>query len=133
MRGFVIRWFIHGLSLWVASLVVPGLSFPGDPPSVVQVATVAAIFGLVHAVVRPVLALATCGLYVLTLGLFHFVLNALLLGLTAWLAGSWLDVDSFWSAFLAALVVSIIGTVLTAIFDPSGPDDDQGTIVLMSR
>ena len=133
MRGFLIRWLIHGVSLWAASLLVPGLSFPGNPPSVMQVATVAAIFGLVHAVVRPILALATCGLYVLTLGLFHFVLNALLLGLTAWLAGGWLNVDSFWSAFLAALVVSIIGTVLTAIFDPPGSDGEGGPIVLMSR
>ncbi|MCB9681798.1 MAG: phage holin family protein [Alphaproteobacteria bacterium] len=128
MRGFFIRWGIHAASLWVAALVVPGISFPGDPPGVVQVLMVALIFGLVNAFVRPVLALASCGFYVLTLGLFHFVVNALMLLLTAWLAGPWLDVDGFFAAFVGALVVSVIGSVLTWVLDPPDRDDAQGIV-----
>lgn len=122
MRGFLLRWLIHAVSLWVATLAVPGVTFPGDPPGVVQVVVVALVFGAVNAVIKPLLAMATCSLYVVTLGLFHFVVNALMLQFTAWLAGPWLDVDGFGSAFLGALVVSIVGTGLTLLLDPDRPE-----------
>lgn len=125
MRGFFLRWLIHAVSLWAATLAVPGVSFPGDPPGVLQVVAVALVFGAVNAVLKPILAMATCGLYVITLGLFHFVVNALMLQLTAWLAGSWLDVDGFGSAFLGALVVSVVGTGLTLLLDPDRPEGVQ--------
>lgn len=135
MRAFLVRWLIHGISLWVASVIVPGVTFPGDPPSVGQVVVVALLFGAVNALVKPLVALASCGLYVLTLGLFHFVVNALMLWLTAWLAGPWFDVAGFWSAFGGALVTTVIGTVLTWWLDPQPPHggdgDGDGTYVVI--
>ena len=98
----------------------------------VLVLFVALIFGMVNAFVKPLLAFATCGLYVLTLGLFHFVINALMLQITAWLVGPSFVVEDFWSAFLGALVISIVGTVGTALLDP-GSDDEPGSKVMVLR
>ena len=122
MRRFMVRWLIHVLSLGVASQLVAGLYFPGDPPGVGQVLFVAFMFGLLNALVKPLLQLVACGLYVATLGLIHFVINALVLQLTGWLAAGLLVVDGFWAAFQGALVISVVGTVLTWMLDPEPPD-----------
>jgi putative membrane protein len=118
MRTFLIRWLIHALSLGAAASMVPGLEFPGNPPTAVQVIVVAGLFGVLNAAVKPLLQLAACGLYVFTLGLIHFVINAAILQLTGWLAAGWLHVADFWAAFQGALVISVVGTVLTWMLDP---------------
>ena len=118
MRRFLVRWLIHALSLAAAAWWVPGLSFPGNPPGVGQVVAVAALFGVLNALVKPLLQFAACGLYFFTLGLIHFVINALILQLTGWLAPRWLTVQDFSSAFVGALVVSLVGTVLVWLLDP---------------
>jgi putative membrane protein len=76
---------------------------------------VAAIFGLVNAFVRPVVALLSIPLYVLTLGLFFVVVNALMLLLTAWLAdlvGLPFTVEGFWTAVLGAIVISLASALI---------------------
>jgi putative membrane protein len=109
MQRLLIRWLITALSLYVAVQLIPGLRFSGPWWGLL---IVAAIFGLVNALVRPLVALLTCPLVVLTLGLFILVINAAMLGLTAWLAGSWLDVAGFWPAFFGGLVVSVVSFLL---------------------
>lgn len=122
MRNFLLRWIINGIALYVAARLVPGL---GAPESVGTLAAVALLFGLVNACIGPVLRFLTCPLIILTLGLFTFVLNAVLLWLTAWLAGLVglpFHVEGFGAALLGALVVSIVSWVLSVALK----DEDQG-------
>lgn len=134
MGRFLIRLGISALSLWFAAWMVDGVAFPGNPPGAMQVILVALLFGLVNATIKPILALATCSMYVVTLGLFHFIVNAFMLQLTGWLAGGWLEVAGFWPAFKAALVISIASTVLGVFLDPGDEDDDEGgTRVIVVR
>jgi len=112
MLRFLIRLLVTAASLWAAVELVPGIAHEGDWPGLLGVALV---FGVVNAVVRPVLALLTCPLVLLTLGLFIFVLNAAMLALTAAIATSLgLDftVTGFGAALLGALVVSIVSAIL---------------------
>ena len=110
----------NGLALWVAAWLLDGITFGGEGTSLIlTVLGVAAIFGVLNAIVRPVLLVLSLPLVVLTLGLFLFVLNALMLVLTSWLAGVvGLDfhVDSFfWDAVLVAMIISVVGIVLDLV------------------
>lgn len=110
---FLVRLLVTAAALWAAVVLVPGIEHRGHWAGLLAVALV---FGLVNAVVRPILFLLTCPLVLLTLGLFVFVLNALMLWLTAALAGA-LGIDfvvrGFWPAFFGALVVAVVSTVLS--------------------
>ncbi len=116
MRSILLRLIINAIALYAATQVgISGLRFDGDWKTIVVVAL---IFGLVNALVRPLLAVLTCPLMMLTLGLFTFVINALMLGLTGWIADQLnlgFTVDGFWAALLGALVVSVVSAVLTMI------------------
>jgi len=116
MRNLLLRLIINAVALYVATQVgITGLSFKGDWTTI---AIVAFIFGLVNALVRPLLTILTCPLMLLTLGLFTLVINALMLALTGWIAAYFhlgFVVDGFWAAFLGALVVSIVSFVLTML------------------
>ncbi len=116
MRNILIRLIINAIALYAATQVgIAGLSLKGDWTTI---AIVAFIFGLVNALVRPLLTLLTCPLLLLTLGLFTLVINALMLALTGWIAAYFhlgFVVDGFWAAFLGALVVSIVSFVLTML------------------
>jgi putative membrane protein len=113
MRHLVIRLVINAAALFVAVQLIPGMHFTGG---VGKLLCVALVFGLVNAVVRPVLTLLSCPLIVVTLGLFLLVINALMLGLTSWLSTR-LDlgfhVDGFVPALLGGIVIGVVSTVLT--------------------
>jgi putative membrane protein len=86
---------------------------------------VAVIFGLVNAIVRPIVRLISIPLFILTLGLFTFVVNALMLLLTAWIGDQFdlaFKVDGFWSALLGALVISVVTFILNVLL----PDEYEG-------
>lgn len=109
---FIIRLLVTAAALWVAEALVPGIDYDGGWLGFLGVALV---FGVVNAVVRPVLLVLTCPLVVLTLGLFIFVLNAFLLWLTSELSGALgLDfrVDGFWAALVGGLIIGIVSTLL---------------------
>lgn len=108
MTDFLIRWAICALGLWVAAEVVPG--FLVEAPSDLFLA--ALLLGVVNAVVWPVAVLLTLPLTLLTLGLFLLVVNAGMLGLVAWLLPG-VQVEGFFSAFLAALLVSVVGVFIS--------------------
>jgi putative membrane protein len=116
MRHLLLRLIINAIALFVATQVgISGLRFDGDWKTL---AVVALIFGLVNALIRPLLALLTCPLILLTLGLFTLIINALMLALTGWFAQQFnlgFVVDGFWAAFLGALVVSIVSWALTLV------------------
>lgn len=116
----------NAIALWVAAVLLPGISFGGEGSSLwLTVALVAALFGVLNAVVKPLLQLLSLPLIVLTLGLFLVVVNALMLSLTSWFAGVLgLDftVDSFfWDAVLGSLIISAVGVVTSMLL----PGDDR--------
>ncbi len=111
--SFLLRLIINAVALWVATQVVPGVNYTG---SIGPFLVVALIFGLINATLRPLTKLLTCPLILLTLGLFTFIVNGLMLWLTGALAmslGLGFRVAGFWPAFVGALVVSIISTLLS--------------------
>jgi len=117
----LIRWIIVACSLFVAAWLVPGIRVEGNAWLIFTV--MAVILGLVNAIIRPILALLTCSLIILTLGLFVLVINAVTLWLASAIAVNWFHVgfyvDGFWAAFLGALIVSIVSVILSAILrDP---------------
>jgi putative membrane protein len=110
---FLIRLLVNAAALWAAVQIVPGIRSDGHWSVLLAVALV---FGVLNAVVRPVLTLLALPLLILTLGLFTLVINALMLMLTGWVSGL-LDlgfrVDGFWTAFWGALVVSLVSLMLS--------------------
>ena len=116
MAHLILRLIINAVALGVAAAIVPGIQFAGEGSvSIVSLLIVALIFGLINALIKPILALLTCPFYILTLGLFTFVVNALMLMLTSWLAGPRFEVAGFWPALLGSIVISIISTLLSAL------------------
>jgi putative membrane protein len=129
MKSFLIKLVVNALAIWVATLVVDGISVnaPGDSTTstVVTYLVIGAIFGLVNAIVKPVVKVLAFPFYVLTLGLLTFVVNALMLELTAWISSHTsltLTIDHFWwDAIWGALVVTLVSLVLNAVL-PDGKD-----------
>ena len=125
MSRLVISWLINAIALAAAAYFVPGIEITDDRAWVV-VAVMAVIFGLVNALIRPLVKFLTCLINIFTLGLFTLVINALMLLLTGWIAGQ-LDVgflvDGFLPAFLGALLISIVSFVLSLILRD---DDGRG-------
>jgi putative membrane protein len=112
---FLLRLLATAAALWVAVLLVPGITFTG---TWIGMLVVALVFGLVNAVIRPILKILTCPLVVLTLGLFVFVLNALMLWIASEISqalGIGFDVDGFWAALIGALIVGLVSTVLNLL------------------
>jgi putative membrane protein len=120
----VISWFVNAVALAIAVWLLDGIDVTGES-AWLTLAVVAVIFGLVNALIRPLVKLLTCLLNVLTLGLFTLVINAAMLWLSSWIAGQ-LDlgfhVANFWWAFLGALIISVVGFVLNLVF---GKDRDK--------
>ncbi len=114
----LIRWFVAAFALFVAAWVLPGIEV--EPKAWWVFAVMAVVLGLVNAVVRPILKLLSCGLIILTLGLFTLVINGLTLWLASQIAVHWLHVGfyvrGFWPAFWGALIVSVTTVVLSALF-----------------
>ena len=105
MTSLLLRLVGISIALWVATEVVPGVAYHGPWWTLVLVAIV---FGLVNALVRPLVIALTCPFVILTLGLGLLLVNGAMLGLTAWLAGDWLTVDGCLPAVLGALLISIV-------------------------
>jgi putative membrane protein len=113
------RLLMNAAALWAATRLVPGISFDGDWRLLFAVALV---FGVLNVSVRPVVALLTLPLFIVTLGLFTFVLNALMLWLTSAISnalGLGFHVEGFGSAFVGAFVVTVVSFLL-ALFIASG-------------
>ena len=124
MGSFVFRAAITGLALWVVTLILPGMKFVGGDSTAQTVGiilVVALIFGLVNALIKPLVQVLSIPLYILTLGLFHVVINALMLWITAWITEHtthWgLQIDHFWwTAIWAAILLSIVGWIFSLPF-----------------
>ncbi len=116
MSKLIIRLVINAVALWIAATYVGGIDITDD---VVGLFFVALIFGVINALIKPVISFFTCPVYVLTLGLFTFVVNALMLMLTSTLSDDRLQVESFWAAFLGGIVISLVSTLLSLFLSDS--------------
>ncbi len=121
----IIKIVVNAVAIWVATAVVPGVVVSDGDASlgrkIVTLLVVGAIFGVVNAFIKPIVKLFSFPFYILTLGLFAFVVNALMLMLVSWLAGQ-LNIsfhidDFFWSAIGAAVVVTLVSMVLNLVLD----------------
>ncbi len=114
----LIRWIIVAIALVVAMALIPGIRVE-DTNAWIAVGVMAAVLGLVNAILRPILAFLSCGCITATLGLFMLVINGFTLWLSSWIAQNWLNVgfyvDGIWPAFWGAIIVSIVSFVLSLI------------------
>ncbi|WP_237569503.1 phage holin family protein [Mycolicibacterium lacusdiani] len=123
MAQFFLRAALTGVALWIVTLVVDGISFVGGDDTLQRagiVFVVAVIFGLVNAIIKPIVQLISLPLYIVTLGLFHVVVNALMLWITSRITentthwGLFID-DFWWTAIWAAIVLSIVSWGLSVV------------------
>ena len=115
---FLIRFLTNAAALWVATRIVPGVTYEGGWLPFVGVSLV---FAAINATLRPLIKLLTCPLILLTLGLFALVVNGLMLWLTSSVSQSFglgFHVTGFWAAFFGGLVVSIVSTAVSIALKP---------------
>ena len=110
IRNIIIRLFVNTISLAVASFLISGISYYLLEDLIIA----AALFGILNTFIKPILIILTLPINLLTLGLFTFVINAIMLGLT----GSFLDgfnVEGFWPALGGAIIISLVSVVLNSL------------------
>jgi putative membrane protein len=115
---FIIRLLVNAAALWVATRIVPGVTFDGG---LIPFLAVALVFGVINATLRPLTKILTFPLILVTLGIFALVVNGLMLWLTSSLSSSLglgFHVSGFWAAFFGALVVSIVSALLSLTLRP---------------
>ena len=128
--SFLIKVAVNAVAIWLATLVVSGIGVSaqqGDTGAVENIVTfliIGLIFGLVNAVIKPVVKLLSLPFYIVTLGLFAFVVNAFMLQITEWISEAtpltfYID-EFFWDAALAAIVITFVSLILNLIL----PDGD---------
>ena len=121
---FLMRLIVTAVSLWAAVYFVDGITYNGPWYGLLVIAF---IFGLVNAIIRPIIAMLTCPLVFLTLGLFVFVLNGIMLTLTsvfAKMAGFDFHVGGFIAAIVGALIVGLTSAILS-LFVPDEKTGDE--------
>jgi putative membrane protein len=120
--GFLARVLVNALAILFAAQVVPGVEISGP----VAALGAGLVFGLINAVVRPILVVLTLPLTLVTLGLFLFVLNAFCFWLTSLLVKGF-EVHGLWAAFFGSLLVSVVSWLVTAFLS------DRGRVVVITR
>lgn len=122
--SLLISWLVNAIALAVAVWLLDGINVVGEN-TWLTLALMAIVFGLVNALIRPLVRFLTCLINVITLGLFTLVINALMLMLSGWIAQQFnigFEVKNFWWALLGALIISVVSFVLNLIF---GRGDDK--------
>lgn len=130
--SFVIRVIVNAIAIWLTTLLL-GSHFEvvggdGTGGRIVVFLVVALIFGVINAFIKPIVQFLSLPLYILTLGLFTLVVNALMIMLTAWITEStdWgLRVNGFWWAVLAALLISFISMMISVIVPSARPQQQR--------
>jgi len=113
MQNLIIRLFVNAVALWVAARLVAGIHLTEEFWPLILVA---AVFGLINALIKPVFLLLSLPFVILTLGLFTLIINALMLWLTAALTGAdILRVEGFLAALLGGILISVVSFVFSLI------------------
>jgi putative membrane protein len=111
MAAFVIRWLVTTVAVLIAAHLVPGISYDGWG----ALLGASLLLGIINAFVRPVLLLLSLPFIIVTMGLFIFVVNALLLMLVSKIVPPF-EVADFWSAFFGAIIISLVSWILSSFF-----------------
>lgn len=122
MRNFIVRVIINAIAISVAAYLLQGIQVSND---IVPLLIVGVIITIANAVVKPILTLLTCPAVILTLGLFIFVINGLVLWVAADLAGNSLVIDGFWPAFWGGIIMAVVNMILEGLFGIR-EDDEKG-------
>jgi putative membrane protein len=122
--ALVIKVLVNAVALWVCTLLISGIVVGGSDQGtrIATLIVVALIFGLVNAVIKPIVKTVGCAFYILTLGLIGLVVNALLFLLVGWISGQLglpFGVSGFGAAFWGAIVMAIVGFVLHLVIPDS--------------
>jgi len=115
MRGLLFRWLILSLAIMVAAYLFPSIQVSGFGSALFA----ALVLGILNAFFRPILFILTLPINILTLGLFTFVINAMLLMMTSGVIGG-LVVDGFGSALLGSLIISLVSALLSSFINGQG-------------
>ncbi len=119
-RNFIIRLIINMIALSITASLLPGIAINGGAGTLLLVALV---FGIINAIVKPILLLLTCPFVIITLGLFILVINGLLLLLTSSILGNSFVVDGFGTAIIGGIVMGIASMIVEWILDRAGLDE----------
>ena len=111
MLRFIVQAVVTALGLWLSAKVVPGVDFT----STGSLVAAAGVLGLVNAVVRPIMVILTLPLTIVTLGLFLLVVNAAMIGLTAWFLDGFV-VNGLWAGIGAAIVTGVVSWIAGSVF-----------------
>ncbi len=114
----LIKWLINTIAIMLAINWVPGIGYSGAWWGILIVGM---IFGLINTYIRPFIKLFTLPLLILSLGLFTFVINAMMLMLTSWLSGEFnlgFHVEGFKAAFWGSLLISLVSLILSCLIPP---------------
>ena len=127
---FLIRIVVSAIALAVAAAVVPGIAVTTASleSKTLTLIAVALIFGVVNAILKPIVKTVGCVFYVLTLGLIALVVNALLLWLTSYLAGKLklpFHITGFWAAFWGAIIVGVVGWLLSVVVRDRDQEEER--------
>jgi putative membrane protein len=118
MVRLILRWAINAVAIWAAITLLRGHGLELTASGWLPIVGLALIFGLINALLRPLIELLTCPLIILTLGLGTLLINTLMFWLTGLIGsqfGIGFRVDGFWPAFLGALIVSVVSMLLTML------------------
>jgi putative membrane protein len=121
-RNFFIRVIVNAAALAITATIMPGIT---TPDRVITLLVVAIIFGIVNAIVKPIVIILTLPFTIVTLGLFIFVINGLMLLLTSSLSGGLLGVDGLGTAILGGIVMGIAAMIIEALLKAVGLEEDR--------
>lgn len=119
MKKLIIKWIINAVALYAAVTLLNGNGIHPQSNGWVAILLLGLIFGIINAILRPILMTLGCPLIILTLGLGTLLINTLLFFLTGYIGtqfGIGFTVDGFWPAFLGALIVSVVSFILSLFF-----------------
>lgn len=122
MRNFAIRVIINAVAIAITASLLSGVHVANNDIGTLLI--IGLVFGIVNAIVRPILIFLTCPAVIVTLGLFLLVINGLMLLLTASLIPERLQIDGFGTAVLAGIIMGILGMIMESVLKPD--DDDKG-------
>ena len=117
LAAIAIRWVLNVVALFFATWILSGVSY-GDQWWTLFLA--ALVFTLVNGFVKPILAILSIPFIIVTLGIFYFLINVLMLFLTSWIVPDF-DIDTFWWGCLAAIIVSLVNWIIGALLPEPEP------------
>ncbi len=137
MRNFILRVIIYAIGIALVAEIVPGIHVANDTLGTLLI--IGIVFGIINAILKPLITFLTCPLVILSLGLFVLVINAVVLLITASLIPARLQIDGFWPAFLGGIAMSIISMILERILGVNDDNNKRGggkgnpDVIIMDR